>query len=435
MARDCPKNGRNGGEGNGNDNQTTAKARVSSLTKDQTTNSSGTVSGTLFLNRRAIFVLFDTGATHAVVSVSFTKHISISPTLLIYTLSISTPMESLTTYIRTIAHIEKIFEVLGCADEFMARLASYKLKGDALNWCKAFKQAKGGETHVATLSWKDFYDIFFLQYFPRSEQQKYEREYCYTILTIEMENSGELMNTLLRWDSGTSEFTDVAQVANAARNIEILRERSSQNNKRNLNVTVFDRQLWIAMRGVMIKKVMTVAVMTGRVATVIRSHGRTKVSSTTVLLGLQVTGACFTCGSTGHMARDCPKNGRNGGRGNVNDNQPAAKGRVFSSTKGQAANSSGTVSGTLFLNGRAVFVLFDTGATHSVVSVSFVKHISISLTLLNYTLSISTPMKSLVIIDHEYHNCPLRFDDKIRSANLFPLDMNYFDIKFWAWVG
>ncbi|GJY61934.1 putative reverse transcriptase domain-containing protein, partial [Tanacetum coccineum] len=37
-------------------------------------------------------------------------------------------------------------------------------------------------------------------------------------------------------------------------------------------------------------------------------------------------------------------------------------------------------------------------------------------------------MKSLAIIDHEYQNCPLRFDDKIRSASLFHLDMNYFDI-------
>ncbi|GJT99653.1 putative reverse transcriptase domain-containing protein [Tanacetum coccineum] len=67
-----------------------------------------------------------------------------------------------------IAHIEKIFEVLGCADELKARLASYKFEGDALNWWKAFKQAKGGETYVATLSWKDFRDIFFLQYFPRT---------------------------------------------------------------------------------------------------------------------------------------------------------------------------------------------------------------------------------------------------------------------------
>ncbi|GKF88678.1 retrotransposon protein, putative, ty3-gypsy subclass, partial [Tanacetum coccineum] len=92
---------------------------------------------------------------------------------------------------------------------------------------------------------------------------------------------------------------------------------------------------------------------------------------------------------------DCPKNGGNGGRGNGNDNQPAAKGRVFSSTKDQAANSSSIVS--VFLNARVVFVLFDTGATH-------------------------------YVSDHEYQNCPFHFDDKIRFANLLPLEMSDFDI-------
>ncbi|GKC60543.1 zinc finger, CCHC-type, retrotransposon gag domain protein [Tanacetum coccineum] len=96
-----------------------------------------------------------------------------------------------------IAHIEKIFEVLGCADEFKARLASYKLEGDALNWWKAFKQAKRGETYVATLSWKDFCDIFFLQYFPRFEHKKYDREY-HMIRQRDGETSGELMKRFLR---------------------------------------------------------------------------------------------------------------------------------------------------------------------------------------------------------------------------------------------
>ncbi|GJY20995.1 hypothetical protein Tco_0393561 [Tanacetum coccineum] len=94
-----------------------------------------------------------------------------------------------------IAHIEKLFEVLGCADEFKARLASYRLEGDALSW---------------------------------SEQQKYEREY-HTIRQRDGEPRGKFMKRFLR----LAGFLGKKAVANATRNIEILRERTGQNNKRN----------------------------------------------------------------------------------------------------------------------------------------------------------------------------------------------------------
>nr|GEU95582.1 hypothetical protein [Tanacetum cinerariifolium] len=106
----------------------------------------------------------------------------------------------------------------------------------------------------------------------------------------------------------------------------------------------------------------------------------------------RVTGACFSCGLTVHMAKDCLKNNM----GNKNNKRPDVKGKVYSLTRDQAANSSGTVTEALFMNGRDVFVLFDTGATHSVISVLLLKYIN--------------------------------FDDKIRSANLFSLDMYDFDI-------
>ncbi|GJT54722.1 ribonuclease H-like domain-containing protein [Tanacetum coccineum] len=41
---------------------------------------------------------------------------------------------------------------------------------------------------------------------------------------------------------------------------------------------------------------------------------------------------------------------------------------------------------------------------------------------------ISTPMKNHMLIDHEYVNCPIRFDDRIRPANLLPIHMFDFDV-------
>nr|GFB71921.1 hypothetical protein [Tanacetum cinerariifolium] len=110
------------------------------------------------------------------------------------------------------------------------------------------------------------------------------------------------------------------------------------------------------------------------------------------------------------------------------DKKPGASGRVFAITEGQAANTSGTITGTLFIYGHAVFVLFDTGATHSVISSTFASRITTTPTLLDHVLCISTPMQDSVRITYVYRYLPLQFDDKIRAINAFPLDMCEFDI-------
>ncbi|GJX73327.1 zinc finger, CCHC-type, retrotransposon gag domain protein [Tanacetum coccineum] len=68
-----------------------------------------------------------------------------------------------------ISHMEKIFDVMDCNDAFKTRLAVYKFEGDALAWWKAYKQAKGGDAWVLTLTWAAFKELFFLQFFPRAE--------------------------------------------------------------------------------------------------------------------------------------------------------------------------------------------------------------------------------------------------------------------------
>nr|GFC29867.1 reverse transcriptase domain-containing protein [Tanacetum cinerariifolium] len=80
----------------------------------------------------------------------------------------------------------------------------------------------------------------------------------------------------------------------------------------------------------------------------------------------------------GHLQKDCKKNTTTSTSGQA-DKKPSASGRVFAITEGQAANTSGTITGTLFIYGHAVFLLFDTGATHSVISSAFASRITTTL--------------------------------------------------------
>nr|GFA33922.1 zinc finger, CCHC-type, retrotransposon Gag domain protein [Tanacetum cinerariifolium] len=151
-----------------------------------------------------------------------------------------------------ISHMEKIFDVMGCEDAFKTRLDVYKFEGNALAWWKAYKQAKCGGAWLITVTWADFKKLFFLQFFPRAEQEHLKREY-HSISQTNTETSTEFMQRFLRLagflgaTAGTEEeqaknfqwglrrstlnhlmcmsYTDVAQVANAARNYKILHER------------------------------------------------------------------------------------------------------------------------------------------------------------------------------------------------------------------
>nr|GFC11643.1 putative reverse transcriptase domain-containing protein [Tanacetum cinerariifolium] len=141
----------------------------------------------------------------------------------------------------------------------------------------------------------------------------------------------------------------------------------------------------------------------------------------------RAAGTCFKCGQTGHLQKDCKKNTATSTSGQA-DKKLGASGRVFAITEDHATKTLGTITGTLFIYGYAVFVLFDTGATHSVISSVFASCVTTTPTLLDLVLCISTPMKDSVCITHVYRDLPLQFDDKIRAINALPLDMCEFDI-------
>ncbi|GJR89033.1 retrotransposon protein, putative, ty3-gypsy subclass [Tanacetum coccineum] len=397
--------------------------------------------------------------------------------------SASTPVEAE----NWIAHIEKIFEVLGCDDQFKARLATYKLEGDAHSWWRAYKQAKGGDAYVATLSWNDFRDIFFLQYFPYSEKEKCEREYK-SIRQLPEETSTDFMKRFLRLagflgaKAGTQEeqakhfkwgLNDFVldRILNTEQDLEhrettrgietaIVYDHQKHHHKghdrrdsdRHGNINRYgnnnrhgnnDRHGNSNRHGNNRQRSWRDRDQQVRGQQYGHSYGSSSQQGNSNQASIptcnqcgkrhpgdtcyKATGASFICGQVGHLAKDCKKRSTSS-RGNRNNKPHATSGRVFALTTDQASNAPGIVSGTLYMYDRDVFVLFDTGATHSVVSLAFSKHIKVPSTLLDYALSISTPMKNNVVIGLEYRDCPLRFDDKISFANLLLLEMSYFDI-------
>ncbi|XP_074347376.1 uncharacterized protein LOC141686223 [Apium graveolens] len=89
---------------------------------------------------------------------------------------------------------------------------------------------------------------------------------------------------------------------------------------------------------------------------------------------------------------------------------------------------SGTISGTLLIGRRDAYVLFDTGSTHSVVSLSFIRHLGVAPLLLYPHMSIANPMGNSVIISDIYPECPIVVGDRNCKVNLLPMEMHDFDI-------
>ncbi|GJS27858.1 reverse transcriptase domain-containing protein [Tanacetum coccineum] len=319
-----------------------------------------------------------------------------------------------------ITHMEKLFQVLGCPDNFKTRLAAFKLEGDALSWWKA---------HLRT-------------------QQRYEREYG-SICQLDRENSGEYMERL-RLPPITSSYYIRAEIqisgikmvirfrtgdrANRRTRVVMTRGQDQRFTSRNGN----DRQGQGNYNQRQHRGQSTRDFNQGHASGSASQRRSTETLPPPPLcttcgkphpgVCYKATGGCFTCGSTQHKVKDCPQAKQKQSMPADFARLPPATGRVYATTRDQAAKTSGTITGNLYIDDRTVFVLFDTGATHSIISTTFAKNLNMNPTPLIERVIISTPMKNHMLIDHEYVNCPLRFDDRIRPANLLPIHMLDFDV-------
>ena len=140
--------------------------------------------------------------------------------------------------------------------------------------------------------------------------------------------------------------------------------------------------------------------------------------------------ACFNYGQKGHIQRDCPhpKKEQNSGGLNGQTGQPKATGRVFTLNSAEASKSKDLIQGKCFINGIPFLVLFDSGATHSFISYSYVGKLKLSVSSLNKDLVVKTPTSGSVLTSNVCLNCPVEISGRTFLIDVICLPLSQIDV-------
>ncbi|KAF5458889.1 hypothetical protein F2P56_022884, partial [Juglans regia] len=144
-------------------------------------------------------------------------------------------------------------------------------------------------------------------------------------------------------------------------------------------------------------------------------------------------GSCFKCGKDGHFIRECPLLAENNRRPNPpqnfrpnnqgNNQRRTVPARVFALTPGEAEDKDDVITGIIPLFLNKATVLFDSGATHSFISMDYVKLCPIDADEMDYNLRVSTPTGDIVTCNKILLKCPITISGKEMPANLIVFPM------------
>ncbi|GKD78715.1 putative reverse transcriptase domain-containing protein, partial [Tanacetum coccineum] len=138
----------------------------------------------------------------------------------------------------------------------------------------------------------------------------------------------------------------------------------------------------------------------------------------------QKAGACYECGNTRHIKKNCPKlkNRENGNRNGV------AQGRAYALGGRDASPDSNVIMGTFLLNNRYATILFDTGADRSFVSNTFSALIGITPTTLKNHYDVELADGKIIGVNTIIQGCTLNFMNPPFNIDLMPVPLGSFDV-------
>nr|GEW45580.1 hypothetical protein [Tanacetum cinerariifolium] len=138
----------------------------------------------------------------------------------------------------------------------------------------------------------------------------------------------------------------------------------------------------------------------------------------------QKAGACYECGKTGHIKKNCPKL-KNRGNGSGND---VAQGRAYALGGRDASPDSNIIMGTFLLNNSYAKILFDTGANKSFVSTTFSALIDITPNTLENHYDVELADGKIIGVNIIICGCTLNFMNHPFNIDLLPVPLGSFDI-------
>ncbi|GJW81253.1 putative reverse transcriptase domain-containing protein [Tanacetum coccineum] len=136
----------------------------------------------------------------------------------------------------------------------------------------------------------------------------------------------------------------------------------------------------------------------------------------------QKAGACYECGNTGHIKKNCPKL-KNRGNG---DGNGTAQGRAYALGGRDASPDSNIITGTFLLHNRYAIILFDTGADRSFVSNTFSAMIDITPTTLENHYDIELANGKIMGVNTIIRGCALNFMNHPFNIDLMPVPLGSF---------
>ncbi|GJV01258.1 putative reverse transcriptase domain-containing protein [Tanacetum coccineum] len=138
----------------------------------------------------------------------------------------------------------------------------------------------------------------------------------------------------------------------------------------------------------------------------------------------QKAGACYECGNTDHIKKNCPKlkNHRNSNRNGT------GQGRAYALGRRDASLDSNIITGTFLLNNRYAIILFDTGVDRSFVSNTFSALINITSTMLESHYDVELADGKILGVNTIIRGCTLHFMNHPFNIDLMTVPLGCFDV-------